>query len=359
LVKLARQALVKACVIRVLCAGILLCTPLPRLLVSLSFLARSHALGLSSKLARGGMPGEHGAFFQRMSDDQPSHSSSRRSWKDRLALVLSGGEPRDRDDLVELLRHTQQRGLLEADALAMIEGVLHVAELQARDIMIPRSQVVVLSRTDDPREWLPIIMEHGFSRYPVVGESRDDVLGVLIAKDLLRYFGEQPASFNMRELLRPALFIPESKRLNALLKQFQDSRSHMAAVVDEYGGLAGIVTMEDVIEQIVGEIDDEHDFDEDGHILRHERGHSIVKALTPIEDFNEHFGTQLSDEEFDTIGGLVAHHFGHVPRRGEAVVIGSQRFQVIRADNRRIHLLMVSAAPEEAVSATAAAGGAH
>lgn len=292
-----------------------------------------------------------------MSDDQPSHSSSQRSWLERLAQVLSGGEPRDKDDLVELLRDTQQRGLLEADALAMIEGVLHVAELQARDIMIPRSQVVVLPRTDDPREWLPTIMEHGFSRYPVVGESRDDVLGVLIAKDLLRYFGENPANFNMRELLRPALFIPESKRLNALLKQFQDSRNHMAVVVDEYGGLAGLVTMEDVIEQIVGEIDDEHDFDEDSYILKHEHGHSIVKALTPIEDFNEHFGTQLSDDEFDTIGGLVAHQFGHVPRRGESVTIGTQRFQVIRADNRRIHLLMVSEMAAE--RAPAAAAGSH
>lgn len=292
-----------------------------------------------------------------MSDDQPSHSNGQRSWFERLAQVLSGGEPKDREDLLELLRDTTQRGLLEADALAMIEGVLHVAELQVRDIMIPRSQVVVLHRTDDPREWLPTVLEHGFSRYPVVGESRDDVLGVLIAKDLLRYFGENPASFNMRELLRPALFIPESKRLNALLRQFQDSRSHMAVVVDEYGGLAGIVTMEDVIEQIVGDIDDEHDFDEDTYILKHEQGRSIVKALTPIEEFNEHFGTQLSDDEFDTIGGLVAHQFGHVPRRGESVVIGSQRFQVIRADNRRIHLLMVSEAPAESV--LAAAGSSH
>lgn len=292
-----------------------------------------------------------------MSDDQPSHSNGQRSWFERLAQVLSGGEPKDREDLLELLRDTTQRGLLEADALAMIEGVLHVAELQVRDIMIPRSQVVVLHRTDDPREWLPTVLEHGFSRYPVVGESRDDVLGVLIAKDLLRYFGENPASFNMRELLRPALFIPESKRLNALLRQFQDSRSHMAVVVDEYGGLAGIVTMEDVIEQIVGDIDDEHDFDEDTYILKHEQGRSIVKALTPIEDFNEHFGTQLSDDEFDTIGGLVAHQFGHVPRRGESVVIGSQRFQVIRADNRRIHLLMVSEEPAESV--LAAAGSSH
>jgi len=294
-----------------------------------------------------------------MSDDHPSHSSNHRGWFERIAHVLSGGEPKDKADLLELLRDTQQRGLLEPDALAMIEGVLHVSELQARDIMIPRSQVVVLPKADDPRDWLPTIIEHGFSRYPVVGESRDDVLGILIAKDVLRYFGENPASFDIRELLRPALFIPESKRLNALLKQFQDTRTHMAVVVDEYGGLAGLVTMEDVIEQIVGEIDDEHDFDEDTYILRHEHGHSIVKALTPIEDFNEHFGTKLSDEEFDTIGGLVAHQFGHVPRRGESVVIGNHRFQVIRADNRRIHLLMVADAVETADDGAVAAGSSH
>lgn len=294
-----------------------------------------------------------------MSDDHPSHSSNHRGWLERIAHVLSGGEPKDKEDLLELLRDTQQRGLLEADALAMIEGVLHVSELQARDIMIPRSQVVVLPKTDDPRNWLPAILEHGFSRYPVVGESRDDIVGILIAKDLLRYFSAEPAQFDMQQLLRPALFIPESKRLNALLKQFQDTRTHMAVVVDEYGGLAGLVTMEDVIEQIVGEIDDEHDFDEDTYILRHENGHCIVKALTPIEDFNKYFGTKLSDEEFDTIGGLVAHEFGHVPRRGESVVIGNLRFQVIRADNRRIHLLMVAEAVESGDDGVVAAGSSH
>ncbi len=294
---------------------------------------------------------QHGLLSSLMSEDTSSHSSQK-SWFERLSQVLGGSEPKDKDDLLELLRDTHQRGLLDADALAMIEGVLHVSELQARDIMIPRSQVTVLPRVNDPRELLPTIVETGYSRFPVVGESRDDVIGILIAKDLLRYFGDDAGEFNMRELLRPALFIPESKRLDALLKLFQESRNHMAVVVDEYGGLAGLVTIEDVIEQIVGEIDDEHDFDEDTYILQHEHGHSIVKALTPIEDFNEHFGTDLSDDEFDTIGGLVAHSFGHVPRRGEAVAIGRHRFQVIRADNRRIHLLMVSDVTEsEAVSA--------
>jgi magnesium and cobalt transporter len=280
-----------------------------------------------------------------MSEDAPSHSTGQRSWLNRLSQVLNGGEPRDRQDLVDLLRDGQQRGLLDAEALKMIEGVLHVSELQARDIMIPRSQVAVLPRVDCPKKLLPEIVESGYSRFPVVGENRDDVIGVLLAKDLLRYFSDDSPAFDMDAILRPALFIPESKRLDALLKQFREARTHMAVVVDEYGGLAGLVTMEDVIEQIVGDIDDEHDIDEDTFILRHDGGGAIVKALTPIEDFNEHFGTGLSDDEFDTVGGLVAHQFGHVPRRGEAIVIGRQRFQVLRADNRRIHLLMVTEQP--------------
>ncbi|RFA30265.1 magnesium/cobalt efflux protein [Alkalilimnicola ehrlichii] len=278
-----------------------------------------------------------------MSEDRPRNNNGHKGWLERLGQVFGGSEPEDRNELVELLRDSHQRGLMDADALAMIEGVLHVSELQARDIMIPRAQVAVLTRESDPRALLPTIVETGYSRFPVVGESRDDVIGILLAKDLLKYFyAENDELFDMRELLRPALFIPESKRLDALLKQFQESRHHLAVVVDEYGGMAGLVTIEDVIEQIVGEIDDEHDFDEDSYILSHEHGRSIVKALTPIGDYNEHFGTDLSDEEFDTIGGLVAHEFGHMPRRGESVVIGDQRLQVIRADNRRIHLLMVA-----------------
>jgi magnesium and cobalt transporter len=293
-----------------------------------------------------------------MSEDRPSNNGGHKGWLERLGQVFGSGEPRDRQDLIELVRESHQRGLVDADALAMIEGVLHVSELQARDIMIPRAQVAMLTRESDPRALLPTIVETGYSRFPVVGESRDDVIGILLAKDLLKYFyAESSGSFDIRELLRPALFIPESKRLDALLKQFQESRHHMAIVVDEYGGMAGLVTIEDVIEQIVGEIDDEHDFDEDTYILRHENGQSIVKALTPIEDYNEHFGTDLSDDEFDTIGGLIAHRLGHVPRRGEAVVIGYQRFQVIRADNRRVHLLMVS--DEPAGAEADAVGAAH
>ncbi len=286
-----------------------------------------------------------------MSEDRPSNLHNHKTWLERLGQVFSGQELRDRQDLIDLIRDAHQRGLVDASSLAMIEGVLHVSELQARDIMVPRAQVTVLPRESDPRALLPTIIETGYSRFPVVGESRDDVIGILLAKDLLKSFSADAGPFDMRELLRPALFIPESKRLDALLRQFQESRHHMAIVVDEYGGMAGLVTIEDVIEQIVGDIDDEHDFDEDSYILRHEHGHCIVNALTPIEEYNEHFGTDLSDEEFDTIGGLVAHHFGHVPRRGESIVIGRQRLQVIRADNRRIHLLMVSEEPEAAQAA--------
>ncbi|MCC5856758.1 MAG: CBS domain-containing protein [Ectothiorhodospiraceae bacterium] len=281
-----------------------------------------------------------------MSEDRSSNGSQR-TWLERIGQALSG-EPRDREDLVGVLRDAQGRGLLDFDQLAMIEGVLHVSEMQVRDIMIPRSQMVVLRRDAEPAELLAPVIESGHSRFPVVGESRDDVIGILIAKDLLRYVAEGGnGRFNMRELMRPALFVPESKRLDVMLKEFRSSRNHLAVVVDEYGGVAGMVTIEDVLEQIVGEIDDEHDFDEDSYILSQREGSSIVKALTPIEDFNEHFGTGFSDEEFDTIGGLVAHHFGHVPRRGESVVIGHQRFEVIRADSRRIHLLMVSELPPE------------
>lgn len=279
-----------------------------------------------------------------MSEDRSS--SAQRSWLERLGQVLSGAEPRDRHDLVDVLRDAQRRDLLDADQLAMIEGVLHVSEMPVRDIMIPRSQMVVVRRDANTTELLEPVIESGHSRFPVIGESRDDVVGILIAKDLLRYVAEGGISnFSMRELMRPPQFVPESKRLDVLLKDFRSNRNHLAVVVDEYGGVAGMVTIEDVLEQIVGEIDDEHDFDDDTYILSHRQGASMVKALTPIEDFNEHFDTDFSDEEFDTIGGLVAHRFGRLPRRGESVVIGHHIFEVIRADNRRIHLLMIQEAP--------------
>jgi len=278
----------------------------------------------------------------RRSDDDNGEAPGR-SWLTRLYKAFSG-EPRDRDDLVAMLSHAQQRSLLDADALAMIEGVLHVSELQARNIMIPRSQVAVLQRSDRAVDLLPNIVETGHSRFPVTGESRDDVIGILIAKDLLRYMApDAERAFSLRELLRPALFIPESKRLDALLKLFQESRNHMAVVVDEYGGLAGIVTIEDVIEQIVGEIDDEHDATADSWVLSGGGdGRTVVKALAPIDEFNAYFGTDFPNDEFDTIGGLVANGFGHVPRRGESIVLGEHRFEIVRADSRRVHLLIVT-----------------
>jgi magnesium and cobalt transporter len=275
----------------------------------------------------------------------------RTSWLRRL---VGGGEPRDRAELVEELREAGRRGLIEADALSMLEGVLEVADLQVRDIMVPRSQMVVLDREDPPEKLLPVIVESGHSRFPVIGEDRDQVVGILLAKDLLRYFGEGgSAEFDMREVLRPAVFVPESKRLNVLLKEFRVSRNHMAVVVDEYGGVSGLVTIEDVIEEIVGDIADEYDIEEDQTIRRDAERQFTVHALARIEDFNEFFGTRFSDEEFDTIGGLVMHQFGRLPKRGEAVTIDGFDFKVLRSDRRRIDLLRVTS-PSDVPPAEAA-----
>jgi magnesium and cobalt transporter len=269
-----------------------------------------------------------------------SEESNRTGWFRRL---VGGGEPRDRSELVEELREASARGLLDADALAMIEGVLGVADLQVRDIMVPRSQMVVLERDEPIERLVPAIVESGHSRFPVIGEDRDQVVGLLLAKDLLRYFGDvNRTAFDIRELLRPAVFVPESKRLNVLLKEFRVSRNHMAIVVDEYGGVSGLVTIEDVIEEIVGEIADEYDIEEDQTIRREDERQFAVHALARIHDFNEYFGTNFSDEEFDTIGGLVMHQFGRLPRRGETVSIDGLEFRVLRSDRRRIDLLRVT-----------------
>ncbi|MEO6696605.1 MAG: transporter associated domain-containing protein [Gammaproteobacteria bacterium] len=269
-------------------------------------------------------------------NDRPS------SWLERLGQAFSG-EPQDRDQLIELLRDAQKRNLLDIDALAMTEGVLQVSEMQVRDIMVPRSQMVVVERDVPPEEFLPVIIESAHSRFPVIGESRDEVIGILLAKDLLAYFSAgRKGAFQVRDVLRPAVFIPESKRLNVLLKEFRASRNHMAIVVDEYGGVSGLVTIEDVLEQIVGEIEDEHDVEEENYITKHSDVSYTVKAITPIEDFNKQFGTDFSDEEFDTIGGLVVHDFGRLPKRGEGMELGNLRLRVLRADNRRLHLLRVT-----------------
>ena len=277
-----------------------------------------------------------------MKEDHSNNGAGQRSWIERLSQALLG-EPKDREELVHVLREAQSRGLFDVDAQGMIEGVLQVAEMQARDIMIPRSQMVVVSRDHKPEQIIPVAIESGHSRFPVVGESRDEVVGVLLAKDLLRYSSRNDnEQFSIREILRPVVFVPESKRLNVLLKEFRASRNHLAIVVDEYGGVAGMVTIEDVLEQIVGEIEDEHDIDEDTFIRKYSDVNYTVKALTPIEDFNEYFETDFSDDEFDTIGGLVTHKLGRLPKRGETIALDSMSFQIINADNRRIHLMKVT-----------------
>jgi hemolysin (HlyC) family protein len=270
-------------------------------------------------------------------------SSSSGGWLRRLAETLSG-EPRDLNQLADVLADARERGLIDADELEMLESVLQVSEIQVRDVMVPRSQMVVINRDDPPEKILPVVIESGHSRFPVVGEDRDEVAGILLAKDLLRYFVEDDknTTFDIRECLRPAVFIPESKRLNVLLKEFRSNHNHMAIVVDEYGGVSGLLTIEDVLEQIVGDIGDEYDVDE-GEGIRKEADRSwTVPALTRIEEFNTVFGTRFSDEEADTIGGLVLHELGRMPRRGEAVQIGGIELKVTRADRRRIETLRVT-----------------
>ena len=251
-------------------------------------------------------------------------------------------EPDDREELVEVLRSSYDRNLIDADALAMIEGVLQVSEMQARDIMVPRAQMDVIDIRESPDQFIPMVIQTGHSRFPVIGENKDNVIGILLAKDLLHFYaGEE--EFNVRDMLRPAVFIPESKPLNVLLKEFRKNRNHMAVVADEYGGVAGLVTIEDVIEQIVGDIEDEYDYDDvEDNIVPEKGGLHRVKALTEIADFNAHFGTRFSDHEFDTIGGLVMSRFGRVPKRGEQVTVDNLTFKVLRADSRRLHLLQVA-----------------
>lgn len=263
------------------------------------------------------------------------------SWLSRLNRALSG-EPQDREQLIEVLRDAEKRNLVDAQALAMIEGVLQVSEMQVRDIMVPRAQMVVVSSDSHPDDFIASVTESGHSRFPVIGDSRDEVEGILLAKDLLGYYARgEREGFDMDDAMRPAVFIPESKRLNVLLREFRENRNHMAIVVDEYGGVAGLVTIEDVLEQIVGDIGDEHDTEEESYIRRLDKGEYTVKAITPIEDFNESFKTDFSDDEFDTIGGVVIKGFGRLPRRGETMRIGGVTFKVLRADKRRVHLLRV------------------
>lgn len=284
-----------------------------------------------------------------MSDDPSPAPTSSKSWLDRLSQAFSA-DPQDKFELLEMLRAAARRGIVDQDSLALIEGAMQVVDMQVREIMIPRAQMICVKADSPPEDYIREILESAHSRYPVIGESKDEVLGILLAKDLLglNIKGELNRT-SVQDRMRPACFIPESKRLNQLLKEFKENRNHMAIVVDEYGGVAGLVTIEDVLEQIVGEIEDEHDFEEDLTIKNTEPNQYVVKALTPIEDFNEYFNLNLDDNEFDTIGGLVMKRFGRLPRRGESTKLEGLSVKVLNADNRQIRLLQISR-PEGASS---------
>ncbi|OGS95786.1 MAG: magnesium/cobalt efflux protein [Gallionellales bacterium RIFCSPLOWO2_02_FULL_57_47] len=269
--------------------------------------------------------------------DEPE--SSKPSLLERLSTMLLR-EPEDREQLVELLHSAYERNLLDADALSMMEGVMQVSEQQVREIMIPRAQMDVIDISEPPDKFIPFVIETAHSRFPVIDGDKDNIIGILLAKDLLRYYaGEE---FNVRDMLRPAVFVPEAKRLNVLLRDFRSNRNHIALVADEYGGVSGMVTIEDVLEQIVGDIEDEYDFDEDeDNIIADDSGHYRVKADTEIADFNAALGTEFSDEEYDTVGGLVLQVAGQLPKRGDHIHLGEFTFTVLRADSRRLYSLLV------------------
>jgi magnesium and cobalt transporter len=274
-----------------------------------------------------------------MSEDQSSNGSGRKTWIGRLSDMFTS-EPRDREELKELINESCEKGILDAEAVAMIEGALAVSEMQVRDAMVPRSHMVVIPLENPLEEVLPLILESGHSRFPVIGEDRDEVEGILLAKDLLRQYAENSGPLDLKTIVRPAIVIPESKRLNMLLRDFRASRNHMAIVVDEYGGVSGLITIEDVLEEIVGEIDDEHDEEEEAPIKPLGKNRFQINALTEVEDFNEAFNCDFSDEGYDTVGGLLLAEFGRVPEKGEAVVLADRfQFRVTIADNRRIIML--------------------
>ena len=279
-----------------------------------------------------------------MNDDTNQDDRGSSGWYTKLREAVLG-EPATREEFLELLQDKRWQSVLDADELAMIKDVLEVSETQVRDVMVPRSQMVVLDRNASRDEILNSIIECGHSRYPVLGEERDEVVGILLAKDLLRFFSETPdATFDIGPYLRPPVFVPESKRLNTLLKEIRVSRNHMSIVVDEYGGIAGLLTIEDVLEEIVGDIGDEHDPLEADPIQKLAAQRFSVRALTRIEDFNDYFKVELSDADYDTVGGLVIHELGRLPRRGESIYFGGYRFKVIQADRRRVHSLEVTPA---------------
>lgn len=281
-----------------------------------------------------------------LKNDDTQTEDNQPGWFERVTHFFQN-EVKSQEQLVDVLQEAKKNNLLDQYSLIMIEGVMQVAEMQVRDIMIPRSQIVVVERESDLKTILPTVIDSAHSRFPVIGESKDEVVGILLAKDLLTQINtDKDSNFNMREILRPAVFVPESKRLNVLLDEFRANRNHMAIVVDEYGGIAGLITIEDVLEQIVGEIEDEHDIEEDKFIHEHTNGTSIVKAITPIEDFNEHFECEILSDDVDTIGGVVIHVLGHMPKRGETATQHGFDFKVLRASSRRIHLLEVRRATD-------------
>ena len=281
-----------------------------------------------------------------MSDEQ-SQSPQRKNWLDRLSHLFQG-EPKDRHELVGVIQDAEERDVIDEETKEMIEGVLEIAELRVRDIMIPRSQMVTIRRNQQVETFLPIIIESAHSRFPVINEDKDHVEGILLAKDLLQFaFGLTDEPFSFDKVLRPAVVVPESKRVDRLLKEFQQQRYHMAIVVDEFGGVSGLVTIEDILELIVGEIEDEYDAgdEEQEQIRRISKSVFAVHGLTPIEEFNEFFDSNFSDEEVDTVGGLVMHAFGHLPKKGEAVTLADFTFKVVHADRRRLLQLQVKIPP--------------
>ena len=274
-----------------------------------------------------------------MSEEQSGNGSGHKTWMERIGKVFTS-EPRNREELKELINESCEKGILDAEAVAMIEGALAVSEMQVREAMVPRSHMVVIPLEIPLDEFLPLVIESGHSRFPVIGEDRDEVEGILLAKDLLRHYAENSGPLELRSLLRAAVVIPESKRLNMLLRDFRSSRNHMAIVVDEYGGVSGLITIEDVLEEIVGEIDDEHDEEEEAPIKILGDNRYQINALAEVEDFNDAFECDFSDEGYDTVGGLILAEFGRVPESGEDVVLAERfQFRVTAADNRRIIML--------------------
>ncbi len=275
-----------------------------------------------------------------MSEDR---SGQHRSWLERLTDLFSD-DPQSRQDIKVIVREAAERSIVDNETLNILEGALQVSEMQVRDIMIPRSQMTSINVNDSLKDYLPQIIESAHSRFPVMGEGQDEVLGIMLAKDLLPLIlNENREEFRLKEVLRPTTFVPESKRLNVLLREFRATRNHMAIVVDEFGGVAGLFTIEDVLEQIVGDIEDEHDFDEEDSMIKEvEDGITMVKALTPVDDFNEHFSARFPDDEFDTIGGIVVHHFGRVPECNESIRIDQWQFKVVNGTSRQINLLEVT-----------------